>query len=544
MTRSAVVLASLAVVLQGQAAPPVKELQGSIRVVVMSAATGAPMENARVTVTGGANNSISTRSGPTDDEGRIEFPNMRAGRYTVFAEAVVGATRATKIIDLAAGENAALEFRVVTDASLSGRILDQNNDPLPGFAVFLVSREYALGRARYVYSSMTATNDLGEYRFANVRPGAEYLLRAVEQRSALESMSRVPGNGNLRRQVFAPTYYPGTIAASGAQPIRLRDNERRENVDLRIVRSPNYCIEAELPAGARFELLERSPVLTFGPLGGTTTVGAPIPGGVAGADGRIRVCDLYAGEYELAAYLAPASGDEPEAFTRVEVVIAGQDVRGLRVIPRPRVALSGEVTWEGTPPSPPVTPKLSITFNPAARRFGRVQTSVAMPGNFDLSLMSDEYSLTPGPLPAPAGAYVKDVTYGGKSILRVPFSPEQASNDRRLRVSLGTDGGTIEARAVDRDGGAAADVQVVVVPKSVTSEAELAEAMQFGQADAKGTWKTRTLAPGGYYVLATRFRIDRSIEAIARLFRERGRAVEVELAPRGAMQVTVQLLAE
>jgi len=103
------------------------------------------------------------------------------------------------------------------------------------------------------------------------------------------------------------------------------------NVDIRMSSSPSYCIDATLRAGGsgaqmRFTLADEeiyrigSP---FQPTAGQRT-------GESGADGRIRVCDLYPGQFQLAAYRPRANGnansDPPEYVGAQPVTITNGDV--------------------------------------------------------------------------------------------------------------------------------------------------------------------------------------------------------------------------
>jgi hypothetical protein len=139
----------------------------------------------------------------------------------------------------------------------------------------------------------------------------------------------------------------------------------------------------------------------------------------------------------------------------------------------------------------------------------------------------------------PAGVYVKDVEYGGRSIFHQVFRPGTAAGEAGLRVMLGADGGTIAFKVADKDGNPIPDLRVVVIPKKAGSEAVLAATMVSGQADPNGSWTTPTLAPGSYYAIATTARVDMSPEFIAQLWRARDRAAVVDVGVKGSAQVTL-----
>ena len=64
--------------------------------------------------------------------------------------------------------------------------------------------------------------------------------------------------------------------------------------------------------------------------------------------------------------------------------------------------------------------------------------------------------------------------------------------------------------------------------------------MLTGVTDQLGTYHSPTLAPGKYYVVATNEVFDATPESIGRLWRARNHFQEIELAPKGSAQATLQ----
>ena len=150
----------------------------------------------------------------------------------------------------------------------------------------------------------------------------------------------------------------------------------------------------------------------------------------------------------------------------------------------------------------------------------------------------DEYSVQI--LGIPAEAYLKDVTYGGRSILGRPLRPGSEVGNAALRIVLANDGGRVTCRTVDKDDNPIANAAIAVMPTSATSEAELAAAMVTGQTDQNGEWASAQLAPGKYYVTASSTEVDLTPESVAALWRARvSKAKEVEIASGGVAKVTL-----
>ena len=68
----------------------------------------------------------------------------------------------------------------------------------------------------------------------------------------------------------------------------------------------------------------------------------------------------------------------------------------------------------------------------------------------------------------------------------------------------------------------------------------LAATLVSGQTDQLGMYTSHTLAPGKYYLAASEDAIDPTPESIGRLWRSRDRFKEVELAPKGTAQVSLE----
>jgi hypothetical protein len=186
-----------------------------------------------------------------DSEGRYSIPNVTAGQHRLTAEAPrIGDTLpayASKIVNIGAGqEAAALDFALSVPAQITGKVVDQNKEPIAGISVILIAREYSLGALRYVFAGMATTDDQGQYTIPSVAPGRAFLLMAQKRTFRINAASDAPADPKLRKPAYAATFYPGTTNIEGAQPLTLRAGEQREGVDLRVMRTPSYCVEGVL----------------------------------------------------------------------------------------------------------------------------------------------------------------------------------------------------------------------------------------------------------------------------------------------------------
>jgi hypothetical protein len=266
------------------------------------------------------------------------------------------------------------------------------------------------------------------------------------------------------------------------------------------------------------------------------------PGGVTGPDGKVRICDLHPDEYKIVARTETAANvPVPPFFGTGTVTIADKDETRFFLTAPPRIPVTGEVVWDGISPDPPLSAMLTVSIRPITRAPYVAELNgarAAIPGKFSFEgLFVDDYQVILTGVPS--GVYIKDVTYGDKSVQYQVFRPGSATGEATLRVVLARDGGTLSIKAESKDNKPAADAQIAVLPANAASEGVLAATMITGQTDQNGAWTSPLLAPGKYYVFATDLPLDRSPETIAKLWRGRSKAKQVDLSPSGSQQIAL-----
>lgn len=526
------------------ATSPNEAARGSIAGVVRAAGTGTPIADAEV---GARRPGGQPVTGKSDSEGRYTLRLLEAGSYQVGAtvrssDGVRFGASASRPVTLQPGQElTGIDIRVPLPGQISGKVVDENGEPLANVYVMLVAREYFSGALRYVFASAGPTDDQGKYTVARVTPGRAFLLLAMKWQRSVPALSNAPDDPKLRRPVPAATYYPDSRTPEGGEALILRAGEHKEGVDIRMRKAASYCVEALVSgpqdtAGLNFSIaLER-------PTSGTSGDGGmymAMPGGKVGSDGKLRICELYPGEYRLeVSHYPPGRGfDGPDFMGVAPVPITDRDVAGVRVTALPKIPVPGEVVWDGTPPEKPLEAPLTIDLRSISRTIYPSAKS-SIPGQFSFDgLVLDEYSMAFRGLAG--GVYLKDVTYAGRSVLRQSLQVGSEQGDAGLRVLVARDGGFIAARVADKDGNPMGDTNVLLIPANAGSEAELAASMKSGTTDQNGRWTSPALAPGKYYALASQAAVDKSPESIGKLWLARTRAQEIDLQPHATAQVTL-----
>ncbi len=253
VTRDAVASGDLPFPMPGR---PMKTGTGQIRGRVLAAETGSPIRRAQVRISGP---DIGSKASLTDGEGRFEFRELPAGRFTVnasksgFVNVQYGQTRPfesgrpIELADKQVLENA--DIVMPRGSVIAGRIVDEFGEPMPDVAVTALRQQWSGGRRKLTPAPgrIAQTNDLGQFRLYGLPPG-EYYVSATMRNTGAEFMAiemlaaeglRGGGgagpSGSTPTSGYAPTYFPGTPTASDAQKVTLIAGQENSSVDFALV---------------------------------------------------------------------------------------------------------------------------------------------------------------------------------------------------------------------------------------------------------------------------------------------------------------------
>jgi len=193
----------------------------------------------------------------TDLSGRFRIDNVTPGSYAIFATAQGYIAKipddsldpppdnAVSVSDGQAVKD--FPLRLVPFGAISGRVLDENGDPIPGAAVEAL--RYAYSRYRKVWRTVqtATTNDRGEYRLFNLAPGRWYL-----EVTRYLGIPPVPGrvHSTVVEEGYPATFYPGVTQPSAAGAIEVAPNTDLREVDFRLHRTRVYHLRGTSAPGA------------------------------------------------------------------------------------------------------------------------------------------------------------------------------------------------------------------------------------------------------------------------------------------------------
>jgi len=244
------------------AAPPTKpedlcKLSGR----VLNAVTGEPVR--RTTI-------MLMRADPTpgepplayttasNAEGQFTMKDVEPGRYRLtatrngFVNLIYGARgpmRPGTTLSLARQQNLTdLDLKMTPHAVITGRILDEDGEPLANVPLVLQSYRYVQGSKQLATAGAgSSSNDLGEYRMFGIAPG-KYLLSAA-------AVNRAPNFAVDRSAVAGPeedyvsTYYPGTIAPAGATQIDVAPGAQLRGMNMTLSKAHTVRVKGRVTHG-------------------------------------------------------------------------------------------------------------------------------------------------------------------------------------------------------------------------------------------------------------------------------------------------------
>jgi hypothetical protein len=542
------VLAALLAFAQTPATPPPA---GSISGVVRDAVSKEPVANVTVLTTIDAtyiNGVIHEQDGAhdvtstTDAQGSYSLKDLPPSTYLVMVRGQQAQFSSSRVAVLSSGQDLTLNFAAEMPGTITGVVMDDNKEPIAGAEVHLATREYYLGTIRYFLKKTARTDDQGRYTLGGATPGLPYLVMAQKPLQRAAAISEDPSDPKLRRQAFAPTFYPNSMAVDGGAPLTLRSGERREGVDIRVQRTPSLCVEgtAQPAMTAQVAIVEDQPSIGLSSTGGLS---GGYPQVSTGEDGKFRFCGLHAGVYRIMAMLGPRSRTEPPAqYGVTTVTLRDEDVRGVKAPLAPGITLKGEVVWDGPAPEQPLDASATFSINHLYRAQysgEELSTQAAVPGEFTLhGVEMDEYAVRTRV--NAAGVYIKDIVYGGNSVHYTPLRLGSAMGDAGVKVIVARDAGGV-AFQVTADGKPVGDGRVYLFPADIRDEAELQARMSGGYIDQNGSYQTGlTLPPGKYYAIALTERLDPTPECMSKLWQARTRAKEVEITAGQTAQVSLE----
>jgi hypothetical protein len=536
-----IVLAALAAGAQ-QAWPAGAPASGRISGTIVHQSTGQPMPGIEVSIspTEHRDTSIQVVTGP---DGRFLFKDVDRGKYSLTAQGRGFSLQAyqqhgqySTAIAVGPGlDSENLIFQLLPDASISGMVLDEENEPVRSGEVLLFTRTAAGGPNKAVLQSRTGLDEQGRYHFGHLQPGS-YVVAVIAQPWYAQDP---PGNSTNERAsadadqvstseatnvapdapesipldvTYRTTYYADATDPDNATPIMLHPGERAmADVTLRSVpalhvnlrnlgtgpHQPGTAIVMQrLFDGAPVAVQTRGQQITA-----STLRISGVPPGHLILNFRTFTGNSWRSETREVEVAADTEIDASEQTT------GSVNVRGV-------VRLPGDVA---------VPPGLHIRFYNRATGVN-VAAQVSAKGEFEAQqTLTGPATYDVAAISLPNSAMQNMVATGARVVGRTLLVPRNGTVQLTINMSKGL--ARVDGKVL-RGEKPVSQSMILLVPQSLEGNLDL---FRRDQSDSDGTFSLYRVLPGKYVVVAIEngWDLDWQNPAVLKPFLEHGQPLEV-----------------
>lgn len=476
----------------------------SVAGTVLRKGTDEPIRYAHVTFQSLADpeNSLHSTSGV---DGKFSLNDIAPGQYRIsvsrngYVSIAYGASQPFDSgvpLSLAPGQQMSdLLFRLAPAGLITGRVRDQNGEPLPSAQVTALLTSYVEGKRTLVPVSTVTTNDLGEYRLFNLPPG-KYLVSASSG-SGLSKMARATSSMMISGEEdegLVTTFYPGTSDPGQAQALNIAAGSELRSTDISVLQSGIFHIRGHVAGLIAFSSKTGGMIMLKNSGSHVTTLNFEKNAAIDPTDGSFDIPGVSSGQYDLIAFEFSRSGTPRSAHKPIEV--NGADVDGVEIAFEPITNISGHLTWDDKSAAPNVPLRVSLeledqfmTQTPSAE--------VQPDGSFELKNVSaDSYWVNvSGSAP---DAYLKSARYGSANALNT-FRTSTGAGPA-LELIAGAHGGHIQGVVTNSDPVPISGVWVALVPDEPNRKQK--RLYQSVRSAANGKFEFRGVAPGSYLLFS------------------------------------------
>jgi hypothetical protein len=475
---------------------------------VLGAGNNEPLRKARVILRNQDDLGADPFVAITDIEGRFSVTGILPGRYHLDVERDGYVSQSygenesgnsSSILALDSGQNISdLIFRLQKRGAITGRVTDEDGDPVEGVVVVALVRRRARGKESSDEVGRAQTNDLGEYRIFDLRAG-RYFVRATFERNAWSVVGKIQLGGSTVEAAggYLPTYYSNVSDISRASAVDVRPGDEVPRVDFTLLRGQSYRVRGQIFNAAVEHPRSYGTSVNLVPKGRELISRADLRHGqVDPRTGGFEIDDVPPGSYTLYAEYQDQQG---WFMGSMQVDVVNTEVNSIRVVITHGAAVSGRVVSEGKMAA---SSEYNVHFEPrdsqalsenefaTAKIDGAFSVAGLSDGVYDIDVSSFECST----------CFLKSASVNGLDVLEAGLLVSSGSAPSPIELVYSDATGTVDGTVIQEDGLPVAGATVMLFPDHVR-RADRPD-YRTGSTDQYGRFVVKGVVPGNYHAFA------------------------------------------
>jgi protocatechuate 3,4-dioxygenase beta subunit len=470
---------------------------------IFGADTGQPLRKAQVRVLqvdapsvpgAGRENRMVT----TDADGKYEFKELRAGRYTISASKgsyvtlQYGQTRPLEggkpleIIDNQIVER--VDLTLPRGGIITGRILDEYGEPLSDIQIGAMRYQFIQGRRQLVPTGgMVTTNDLGEFRMFGISPGEYYVQATWRSQNPMAATAESTG--------YPPTFFPGTPNAAEAQRVTIGIGQQMDGVQMALRPSKSVRVKGTVTDS------QGRPMRGMLMVGQSSGFGFTNMAAIIQPDGTFTLNGVSAGDYTLRAQQQGRPTPDSEIAT-TKLVVGSEDILDVQLVGAPPSTVKGRLIVD-----PAAVASLPARLTVAAVATEPMMMMGAMPSvvqdDLTFELRSPPGTFRLALVPGGMGFAVRSLRVNGADVTDSGFDVKPNAEVSGVELEVTNKLTTISGLVTNARGEAVKDYSAIAFAQDDKKWTLVNNRYQSqGRPDQDGRFKISGLPPGEYYVIA------------------------------------------